>query len=853
MKHRLKFLRWHVLRYVGRHPLLAALNVASIALGVAVYLAIQIANESAARAFAAGVDLVAGRAQLQITSPVRGVDETVLPRLAALPEISAVTPLVRGWLALPDYPGEYLQVLGIDIFTNEPFRTFEVAGTDEFDPGEWLGRPDGIAVAGAFAHRHALKPGDSLRVQTGGATRLLRIVSILREQGGVPIDGQFAAMDIGWAQELFRQQGRVSAIQLRLREEGGRDEAQAAMAALLPPDAVVAAPSQRSAQIEKLLASFRLNLTAMSMVALLVGMFLIYNTVSASVVRRRREIGILRSLGLHRGGIRALFLAEAAVVGLLGVAAGLAGGTLLAGGLVGTVAETISSLYVLVQVREAVVAPSLYLEAALLGLISTFVAAWWPARNASRLEPVAALTPAGLFQRATMPVTKAAMTGLVLLGLSGLFSVVAVVRGPAWLGFGAAFFLLAGASCFAPGLVAGLGAVFRVFLAGVSSRRSLLPGLAAMQLARSLPRTSVTIAAVAAAVAMAVGLGTMVFSFRTTVQSWLEQTLVADLFVTTADNEATGGASFIPPEALAFARALPGVEAVDTYREVELPFGEGSLALAVIRGHPRRRFDFVGGDGPALARRFSSEAVVLISQSFARRHRLEAGDRLELPTPGGLQAFEVAGVFHDYTRDRGVVFMHEKTFQSFWQDDRVNSLALYLEPGASAEEVSEALRTFPQSAGGFAIYSNRALRERVFEIFDQTFAVTNVLRTIAIVVAILGVFLTLTTLVMERTRELGVIRSVGASAGQLRGLVAWEAGLIGLLSSVLGLAGGLGLALVLTFVINPAFFGWTIRLAIPWDLLAWTPGWIVLSALAASFVPGRRAAAINIAEAVRTE
>ncbi|MGH7936584.1 MAG: ABC transporter permease, partial [Chthoniobacterales bacterium] len=229
------------------------------------------------------------------------------------------------------------------------------------------------------------------------------------------------------------------------------------------------------------------------------------------------------------------------------------------------------------------------------------------------------------------------------------------------------------------------------------------------------------------------------------------------------------------------------------------------------------------------------------------------GGTLSLPTPTGVVTFPIVGVFYDYTNDQGMVFLSEKNFQNLWHDNGINSVAVYLRPGASPRKVAADFRSRFSHRGEFSIYSNRALRTRIFEIFDQTFAVTYVLRTIAVIVAVVGIFLGLTTLVAERARELGVLRSIGASARQVQRLLLWESGMIGLLASLLGIVSGLCLAVVLTGVINRAFFGWTIQLAFPWASLAWTPLWIVAAAIFAGWIPAWRASRINVAEAIRSE
>lgn len=851
----LRLFHRHVLRYVARHRLLALLNILSVGLGVAVYLAIQIANHSASRAFAATIDLVAGKANLQIAGPTDGLPETVFPAVARHPGIAAATPLVRGFVTLPDLPGEYLQILGIDIFTNTPFRTFDLTNwqtAGEFDFQRWLAEANAIAVSEEFARRHQLKEGDVLRAQLNGTDRWLRVAFILRTSGTMAVDPHFAAMDIGWAQELFAERGALSSIQLQLTQPGEREAVAKSLRNLVPPDATVATPAQRGEQVQNMLGGFQLNLTAMSLVSLLVGMFLIYNTVSASVVRRRSEIGVLRSLGVTRNEIRLLFLSEAFALGMVGASLGLMGGLVLARFLIGTVSETISSLYVLLSVRELTVTPWMLGSAAAAGLLSVIVAAWLPAAAAAKMDPVRALRAGSIIEQSANLSPGWFWSGLVCLAAAGGLSFIALRTGPPWVGFGAAFCVLAGFSFLVPEATSRFSRT-AVRILRASKSRAVELNLASGNLARSLVRNSVTIAALAAAVAMAIGVSVMVFSFRRTVESWIEQTLVADLFIAPASNEVVGPVSFIPPEAIRFLETHSAVAAVDTFRELEIPMRGKSIAVAIVRGTGQRRFPFIRGDGAAIMRRFYSEPCVLVSESFARRNQVHDGQPLELMTPDGARSFLVAGIFYDYTRDQGVVFMSRQTFLPIWKDDRVNSVAVYLKSAGNAEEVASEFRAAFSRTGQFLILPNRELRRRVFEIFDQTFAVTYVLRTIAVIVAIVGICLTLTTLIVERARELAVFRAIGGSAAQVRKLLLWESAMIGLLAALIGIASGLCLSLVLTGVINRAFFGWTVQMAFPWESLALTPFWIIAAALAAGVLPAWRAGQLVLAEALREE
>lgn len=843
------------MRYAARHRLLSLLNILSVALGVAVYLAIQIANHSANRAFAATIDTVAGKAALEITRPGSGLPEDILPAVSQGSGVAAATPLVRGLVTLPDFPGEYLQILGVDIFTNTAFRTFELTdfkSLGQFNIQSWLAGPNVIAVTQAFANRHHLRAGDTLRAQVNGEDHSLAVGFILRVSGAIAPEEHFAAMDIGWTQELFGDRGFLNSIQLQLVDPRDQKQVAATLRRIVPRDASVAAPAQRGEQVSNMLRGFQLNLTAMSLVSLLVGMFLIYNTVSASVVRRRHEIGILRSLGVSRAQVRALFLGEALALGALGVIVGMAGGVFLARLLVGKVAETISSLYVLLSVREVALTPWMLLSAAVLGLVSVVIAAWLPATAAAKMDPVRALGGGALVEESARLSRLWLIGGFVALGLACGLAFFALMTGPAWLGFGAAFFVLGGFSLLVPHFTRGFSATF----AGISRAAKTGPleaNLAAANVSRALIRNAVTIAALAAAVAMAIGVSVMVFSFRRTVNSWIDQTLVADLFLAPASNEIVGPSSFIPPAALTFLERDPDVAHVDTFRQIGLPMGNRTIVLAVVRGAEKRRFPFLRGDPAEIMQRFQTKTCVLVSESFARKHQRRDGDQITLQTPAGPRDFPIAGTFYDYTRDDGIVFMSRNVFSRFWKDERVNSLAVYLRPDASADKVAARFRAEFSRSGQFLILSNRELRVRVFEIFDQTFAVTYVLRFIAVIVAIVGICLTLTTLITERARELGVLRAIGASAAQLRKLLLWESGMIGFLASVVGLASGLCLSVVLTGVINRAFFGWTIQLAFPWSSLAMTPLWIVGAAVLAGIVPAWRAGRLNLTEALREE
>jgi putative ABC transport system permease protein len=592
------------------------------------------------------------------------------------------------------------------------------------------------------------------------------------------------------------------------------------------------------------------------MVSLLVGVFLVYNTISASVARRRVEIGILRSMGTTRAEIRFLFLGEALVFGVFGIVLGMAGGVALARILTGAVAQTISSLYVLLSIDRMWLSPAQFAIAALFGFGTVIAGAWLPASEAAAVDPVDSLSLGAHPALAQARIPHRAWLGACGLIIGAFCAWLALHGGqPAW-SFASAFCVLAGFAFFSPMATWIFGA-----LAARARRFDITWRLAADHLRQSIHRNSVTVAALTAAVAMSVALMVMIFSFRSSVDAWIHHGIVADLFIAPASNEVVGREAAVPPAAVEWLRARPEVRGVDTLHELDGAFEvvsgavatKGNARLDVIQGEYRHNLAFLGGDDERKMARVFHELCVAVSEPLARKFHLRDGDHLRLVTPRGLAEFAIAGVFSDYTRDQGVILIARENFQRWWDDSRVESLAVYLRSGAAAPPLVDAFRAQFSKSGEFAIYSNRGLRQRILSVFDQTFAVTYVLRSVAVMVAIAGIFLSVTTLAAEREREIGVFRAIGASRAQVQRLLMTEAGMIGAVATLLGLASGLLLAMVLTWVVNPAFFGWTISLHLPWISLLETPFWIIPAALLAAWHPAWRASRRPIAVTVREE
>jgi putative ABC transport system permease protein len=715
---------------------------------------------------------------------------------------------------------------------------------------DFLADPKVIALSRKLVDRLHLKLGDPVRVATQTGIETFRLGFILEFGEDAPgADEHLSVMDIANVQENFLHVGKLSRISALLRSGADFNTVAERLRRELPAGTVVQPPDRRNRQISRMLGAFQLNLTALSLVSLLVGMFLIYNTVAASVVRRRHEIGVLRALGLSAWQVQALFLAEALLLGLAGAILGLVLGVVLAGQLVGVVSQTITSLYILTSIHQLFVSPVAIVMALGLCLGAVLLAAWFPAWEAAHVPPVEALAVGHLEETSARRTGGWSAFALGLLALAWVVARISLTFGPAWLSFGAALFTLLGFAFFTPAVA--------VLFARAVRPPTLMARIALGHFAQSLHRNSVAIASLVVALAMVVGISTMIFSFRTTVEEWLNRSIQSDLVIAPAGNLLVGNREFIRPEVERLVTALPHVK-VDSFREMRVLWQGQWVKLATVRLGVTRdieKLTFSQGNADAAFDAAMNHGAVLVSEPFRRRFHLGVGDKITLDTPDGPHTFRIAGVYLDYTTEGGVVLVDWPLFQRYWHDTSINGMGLYLDKkaGVSAVQLQERLRPLLAPYGDYLIKSNGELREQVFRIFDQTFSVTYLLQVIGIIVSALGIFLSLSVLVSERRREISILRAVGASRRQIEALVLWEAGFIGLLGAIMGIAAGLALAAVLSYDINVSFFGWTISWATPWNLLLGLPVAVIAAAMLAGYGAARQAARLDIADGVKME
>ncbi|MEM1128853.1 MAG: FtsX-like permease family protein [Bacteroidota bacterium] len=838
-------------RYLLRHPWLMLLSILGVAIGVAVVVAIDLANVSAERAFSRSADAVTGTATHRVVGAAGQLDEAVYRQLRVDLGVRDAAPVVEGYASAE---GRTVQLLGVDPLAEAPFRPY-VGGDDDsegVDLGLFIATPRTALLATPTAEALGVGLDDSLRLSLEGQEAALRIVGLVTptdDYSEQALDN-LVVLDIGTAQALLGRAGTLSHVDLILPDtEAGQAELQRLQEAL-PAGVEIVRSSSRTETLAQMTRAFSLNLTALSLLALVVGMFLIYNTMTFSVVQRRSLIGRLRALGVTRRQVFGLIVGEALVIGLAGTVLGLAVGYVLAQGLVQLVTQTINDLYYVLAVRSLTIAPWTLAKGVLLGLGATVVAALWPAREATSAPPSAVLrrSEEEATTRARIPYLAGAGVALGLLGVGLLL----IPSRSIVLSYGAMLSVLLAFALLTPGAVLLTARGLRPLMGRLFG---MLGRMSARGLVTALSRTAVAIAALTVAVAATVGVGVMVNSFRQTVVVWLDFSLQADIYVQPPSLVFRRGTATLDPALTRQLAEAPGVAASYTVRGVEVRTDQGLSDLVAISpsGASYRSFRFKEGTNASVWPTLDDGNAVIISEPYSYRYELGVGDSLRIQTDRGPRTYAITGVFYDYGSDVGTIMMSRTVYEQVFDDRGVSGLALYAADGQGVDALVDRLRNAYGTEQDLIIRSNRSLREVSMEIFDRTFTITSVLRLLAVIVAFIGVLSALMALQLERAREFAVLRATGLTPRQVWRYITLQTGLMGLVAGLLALPLGLALAYVLTFVINKRSFGWTLQFEVGPEVLLQAVALAVVAALLAGLYPAYRMAQANPALALRDE
>ncbi|MEI6233425.1 MAG: FtsX-like permease family protein [Planctomycetota bacterium] len=872
-----------LLSYWPRHRLQCVLCLLGITLGVAVVTAMDLANASALVSFRQSMASVSGKATHQIAplegSYQKGVPEELFAKIAATPGVTAASPIIETYGTilidagghLPNTPSEVVaedearpgtnpqalvRILGIEPLQDRPFRSAEGVetglGAETFS--QWILRDDGCVFPDTLAERLGVKPGGRVTLIQSGKRHSLQLLATYHSDSKLAQD-DLLLMDIAAAQERFGTLGKLNSIDLILPETAEGDATALALGRLLPDGIAVQRPSERAGRTEALLSAFQLNLRALSLLALVVGMFLVYNTLTVAVLQRLTSIGTLRCLGASERDTRRAVLLEAALLGCVGSVLGLIAGAALARLFLERVGGIMTDLYAHVGALAVFYDPWAAAKGLALGVAASVAGAFVPAYEAGRTAPTSVLRRSGSEAWAEKSWKKLLVFGLLsCMAAAGL----AVLPGKSPVpGLIAAFALSVGGALAAPAVTRWMS----IYSAGPMRQLFGVPGmLAARGLSANLSRTGLAVGALGMALSMTVGVALMVGSFRGTLDRWMNQSLMADIYIRPAVPALIRKSAHIPLETLNRLRAVPGVDVVDTFRGRDIVLADGSLVLVsatdtqitFTRGRANFPMTPDGGDADhGVNGLLNGQAMV--SESLARKQNLKVGDTVTLPGAKRTTPLRVEGIFYEYATDRGVISLDAKTYADYFGDDLPQSVSVYLKPGADCDAVIKTLRDDFGAPGGLYIFSNRTLREEAFRVFDRTFAITGQLENLSLAVGLCGILSALLALLRERAADFGLLRALGLSARGLFGLMVLEGLLLGMSAFLVACVLGPALAMLLIKVINVRAFGWTILFSINGDVFVRAGASALLMSAAAALYPAWKSRGMNASGALREE
>ncbi|MCU0572631.1 MAG: ABC transporter permease [Syntrophobacteraceae bacterium] len=815
---------WFSLRHMLAHRWRALTVLLGVALGAAVFTCVRLAVDASLQSFSRSMDSITGRTEWTLARPGGRVPEEIIASLLREPSVKAASPVLMSYVQ-PDGPdAEPFLLIGFDPLLDSALRqwTAETAGSESSAASrlELLTEPFTLLAGRPLAQSLGLQTGSGFTVKHVNAVKPFRVVGILETEGmALAEGGRVALCDISTFQELTGAHGFVDRIDIAFRGMLGERAAPPLMG--LPEGVVLERPGESRSSGANLIRSYQLNLSILSFVSLFVGMFLVYSLVTLNATARRHEIAILRSLGASARSILALFLAEGAFFGVMGWLLAIPLGSLIIQRLLDSIRSTITLLFVRVPPEDLTLAPEELLLSFLVTLSVSLVASSKPAIEAMRVPPRESMIMFATESSGGMRVWLPAFLAILMILAVWPLSLVRPVRGIPLFGYLATFLLFLGFSFFSPGVLKGIGTLFPGFLRKIGGMPAFLGGRYVKDAGK---RAAVSVGALITAVALFVALNIMIHSFRTTVETWVTQSISGNLFIEPHMASLNQYKDPVPKELVDFLRSHPSRLDLLPYRRIVLRHDQKAYQLEAIDFEmflKHASFLMLEGSAGEILPQLARGEGLLVSEVFANQMRIRTGSRFRLAVHGIELDLPVLGVFRDYRTHGGVVHFSLPAFEALTGDGAWSGARIVMNAEDPFQEQARQLRRSVLlfcAERGLEVGATLGgeLREEILKVFDETFAVTGVLLVVALVVATLGITSTLTVLVLERAHQLHTLMAVGASTGQVRAMILWESVLMVAAGESLGTACGFVLSLLLIYVINRQSFGWTFIYGVDW-------------------------------------
>ncbi len=838
------------------HRLRVALTTLGIALGVAVFFAIRTGNATLLDSLHGTVEKLAGKATLQITAGESGFSEKVLDTVRATPGVQLAEPVIETMVQTSFADEGTLLVLGVDTAGDHELRDYQFDNTQTkiADPLVFLAQPNSILLSTAFADRHGLKVGDKLSLFASDGKKEFTVQGTFKPIGvGEVFGGNVAVMDVYSAQVVFHRGRKFDRIDLMNAATVPVEVVQQRLRAQLPPGVEVDRPEVRGQALENAITAMRVGILITSFVALLVGVYIIFNSFTIAVNQRWKEIGILRAVGVEQGNVSRMFLCEALLMGVIGSLIGIGAGFLLASAANKVMRGMVAAVYGVVSTA----APAkFHLDqcaiAFVLGVAASMIGAWFPARGAASLDPALALHNIEARHRETVLGWTRTGGGLLLIATGSAL----VYWTPSRLGlpiqFVFAAIVLLGLTVVLPKLVLLSARALRPFMNWIGGSEGALAVDAMIQTPR---RSAATVGALMVGLMFVFSTASYIQSYRQMIDRWMNQVLNADIFVATSAMLRSTSYHFTEDLSRQIA-ALPGVNRVENVRFTAIPYRGDTAAVIAIEMDGfliRSQKAIEGANNRTVYDQLTRGEGVLVSRNFALRWGVGVGSQVTLETPTGTLVRPILGFLDDYRSEKGTIFMDRSLYKKFWGDDAVDFIDVDLNPGVDQLAMKHEIERLTAGSFHAFVYTNAEFKRWISSLVDQFFTLNYMQLVVAVLIAILGIVNTLLISVSERRREIGIVRAIGGLRGQIKKLVLLEAVAVAIVGVIVGSVAGMLNTVFMSHTVSVVLAGYSVPFYFPWEFVLLSIPVVIVVSLAAAMWPAQHAACMQVIEAIGYE
>ncbi len=837
----LKLLRIFIIRNIREEKVLSFLSIIGVALGIGLFTGVKVASDRAIAAFESEIRGVNPYATHEIYD-VSGIDfrEDIYRHVRLLEEESL--PVIKTFGHLREL-NDAVDINGVYTVKSAPFLKLSNGGEAmkgglSFMDADWetfFRTSNGVLMTKRFCEKYSLKKGDSVRAVVYDKDSVLKIAGVI-DADAVPANT--VLMDIGNFQEYFQKTGYLSRIDIKTDPHTAAE-----IRRNLPAHLALETKDDLFRNRKAIVASFRYNLQFVSLIAILAGIFLLYNTVYISVVKRRTDIGIMRSLGAGGRTVILLFICQGFIFGISGSVIGAFLGQLAAYFSVIAVEKTISTLYSDIAISDYILTNRDILTAIIAGVAVSLIASVIPAYEASKIRPHET-SREGSFEGRYRGYKKPASAAGILCILSGLTVAYldykcAVFSFP-FLAYIGILLVIAGFTLVSPFY---LSLMLRLFKRPAVKMFRSIGYLTVGDMSGNSYRFSVALMSVAVSSALIVSLIIVIFSLRGSLEAWIDKNITADVYIKPASCKANYCFYPVSGDVVRIIESFPEVEGIDRFRSLHLDlFGKKVIAgfadTGVKRTFLHRRHKDTEYE-EILKEMEGDEPVAGISEYLSLQYGLKKNDMIELMSPAGRVAFRINDISSSYSTTSGYVYIHRRWMNAYWGLDDTTQMSAYVRDGVNTDEFIARLKRSLLPSYSLEIWNNRELRNKIMDIFNKSFAITYAIELISIIVSLIGVITTLLSLVIERKREISILRYLGADWSQLRQNFMLSAGITGLTGIIPGIILGFIMSLILIHVVNAISFGWEIQFNIPLHLFAGIFLIIFLTTVFAGYLPAR--------------